>query len=172
MFELILRCSKFIGILAIALIAISGAGSPWGKDGAISAAAGTSRGATKQSQIVHKVAIQVNDNDARIMNLALNNVSNIVEYYKAKGSKVSVEVVTYGPGLHMLRSDTSPVKSRIAQMSLEIPHLTFAACANTQSNMAKQEGKDVPLLAEARVVPSGVVRLMELQESGFTYIRP
>jgi len=38
--------------------------------------------------------------------------------------------------------------------------------------MAKQEAKDVPLLSEARVVPSGVVRLMELQSEGYAYIHP
>lgn len=38
--------------------------------------------------------------------------------------------------------------------------------------MTKQEGKDVPLVSEARVVPSGVVQLIELQEQGFSYIRP
>ena len=46
------------------------------------------------------------------MNLALNNVRNITEYYKEKGETVAIEVVTYGPGLHMLRSDTSPVTPR------------------------------------------------------------
>ena len=120
----------------------------------------------------HKIAIQVNDNDPRVMNLALNNAANVAEYYKSKGEPVVIEIVTYGPGLHMLRADSSPVKSRIAHMSLELPQVTFAACANTQANMARQEGKDVTLIPEARVVPSGVVRLTELQEKGFAYIRP
>jgi intracellular sulfur oxidation DsrE/DsrF family protein len=38
--------------------------------------------------------------------------------------------------------------------------------------MSKQEGKEIPILSEARVVPSGVVRLIELQEKGYSYIRP
>jgi len=121
---------------------------------------------------VHKLAIQVDENDARVMNLALNNASNVVEYYKGKGEPVAIEIVTYGPGLHMLRADTSPVKSRVAEMSLRIPAITFVACANTQANMQKQEGKDVPIVSEARIMPSGVVRLMELQREGYAYIRP
>lgn len=120
----------------------------------------------------HKVAIQVNDNDPKVMNLALNNARNIADYYKGKRQSVIIEIVTYGPGLHMLREDTSPVKQRVAEMSLAMPELAFAACANTQANMAKQEGKSVPLLSEARVVPSGVVRLIELQRTGYAYIRP
>jgi intracellular sulfur oxidation DsrE/DsrF family protein len=120
----------------------------------------------------HKVAIQVSQNDKAQMDLALNNARNVIEYYKRKGETVAVEIVTYGPGLHMLRADTSPVKDRIASMSLENPGLTLIACGNTQANQSKAEGKDVPLIAEATVMPSGVVRLMELQAHGYAYIRP
>ena len=120
----------------------------------------------------HRVAIHVDDNDAKVMNLALNNAKNVVDYYQSKGESVAIEIVTYGPGLHMLRADTSPVKHRIAEMSLAIPQIAFSACGNTQVNMAKQEGREVALVSEARVVPSGVVRLIELQEKGYAYIRP
>jgi uncharacterized protein len=120
----------------------------------------------------HKVAIQVNQNDKAVMDLALNNAKNIADYFKAKGETVAIELVAYGPGLHMLRSDTSPVKDRISVMSLENPNMTFAACGNTQANQAKAENKPVTLISEAKVTPSGVVRLMELQKQGYAYIRP
>jgi intracellular sulfur oxidation DsrE/DsrF family protein len=120
----------------------------------------------------HKVAIQVNENDKAVMNLALNNAKNIVDYYKAKGETVAVEIVAYGPGLHMLRDDTSPVKDRIAPMALENPAIKFIACGNTQANQSKAEGKPVALISEAKLTPSGVVRLMELQKQGYAYIRP
>jgi len=61
----------------------------------------------------HRVSIQVDQNDPQVMNLALNNATNIVEYYRGKNEDVDVDIVTYGPGLHMLRDDTSPVKDRI-----------------------------------------------------------
>jgi len=120
---------------------------------------------------VHKVAIQVSDNDKNLMNRALNNTKNLLEFYKAKGETVVVEIVTFHDGLHMLRSE-SPVKDRIAVMSLENPNLKFIACANTQANQGKAEGKAVTLLSEATVMPSGIVRLIELQQQGYTYIRP
>jgi uncharacterized protein len=130
------------------------------------------RAQTRPSESSHKVAIHVDDNDPKVMNLALNNARNVLEYYRKKGEKVVIEIVTYGPGLHMLRADTSPVKQRIAEMSLAASELSFSACANTRAGMSKQEGKEVPLLSEARVVPSGVVRLIDLQEKGYAYIRP
>jgi uncharacterized protein len=121
--------------------------------------------------VLHRLAIHVDDNDARVMNLALNNAKNVLDHYKAKGETVAIEIVAYGPGLHMLRADTSPVKQRVGEMSLS-PEVAFAACGNTQNNMARQEGKDVLLMNEARVVSSGVVRLMELQKEGYAYLRP
>jgi intracellular sulfur oxidation DsrE/DsrF family protein len=121
---------------------------------------------------VHKVAIQVSQNDKAQMDLALNNAKNVVEYYKSKGETALIEIVTYGPGLHMLRADTSPVKERIGPMALEYPNLKFIGCGNTQANQSKAEGKPVTLISEATVMPSGVVRLMELQAQGYAYIRP
>jgi uncharacterized protein len=121
---------------------------------------------------VHKLAIQVDENSPQIMNLALNNARNVLDYYSSKGEKVAIEVVTFGPGLHMLRDDTSPVKQRISAMALETPGITFIACANTQANMSKQEGTQIGLISEAKLMPSGVVRLMELQGSGYAYVRP
>jgi uncharacterized protein len=120
----------------------------------------------------HKVAIHIDDSDQARMELVLNNVRNIKQYYSAKGEKVSIEVVTYGPGLAMLRADTSPVKDRIAAMVLETPDLAFSACENTRVGMSKREGKEIPLIKEAKSVPSGVIRLIELQEQGWSYLRP
>lgn len=124
-----------------------------------------------KNKTTHKIAIQVSENDKNVMTRALNNTKNLIEFYKAKGENAVIEIVTFHDGLHMLRSE-SPVKDRIAVMSLENPNLTFVACANTQANQSKAEGKPVTLLSEAKVMPSGIVRLIELQNQGYAYIRP
>ena len=120
----------------------------------------------------HRLAVQIDVNDPAMMNLVLNNVSNTVQHYNEIGQKVEIEVVAFGPGLHMLREDTSPVKARIKSMSETMPELTFSACGNTRENMTKAESKDIPLISQAKVTKSGVVRLMELQERGWSYLRP
>ncbi len=118
------------------------------------------------------VALHVNQNDPAIMALALNNAENVLAEFKSMGQPVTIEIVTYGPGLHMLRSDTSPVKARISAMALEQPQISFSACGNTQERMSKAEGKEVPLMSEAKVQKSGVVHLMQLQAKGYAYIKP
>jgi intracellular sulfur oxidation DsrE/DsrF family protein len=122
----------------------------------------------------HRVAIQVDQNDPQVMNLALNNATNVIEFYRAKNEDVDVDIVTYGPGLHMFRADTSPVKDRLKRLKeLAFPgSVQFSACNNTKQGMEKTEGKEVPILSEATIVPSGVVRLMELQEKSWSYVRP
>ena len=121
---------------------------------------------------VHRIAVHVDQNDPAVMNLALNNVQNLKKYYAGKGEKVIVEIVAYGPGLNMLVADKSPVKERISAMALEDPQLQFSACGNTLAKMVEKAGKDIALVSEATMVDSGVVRLMELQEQGYAYVKP
>ena len=129
----------------------------------------TSPSASKKE---HHLILQVNTNDSAAMNLALNNATNVAQYYKEFGEKVKIEVITFGPGLHMLRDDTSPVKARIEEMALSTPEVSFKACGNTQERMQKAESKDIPIVPQAQVVKSGVVRVMELQEQGWAYVKP
>ena len=127
-----------------------------------------------QAPKAHRLLIQVDQNDPAVMNLALNNATNVIDYYRAKGEDVDVDVITYGPGLHMLRADTSPVQDRIKGLKdYAFPSkIQFSACGNTKEGMEKKEGHPITVLSEAVIVPSGVVRLMELQEKGWSYVRP
>jgi hypothetical protein len=51
----------------------------------------------------HRLILQVNSNEPAMMNLALNNASNVVQHYKDLGEKVSIEVHA---SLLVLRSTT------------------------------------------------------------------
>jgi uncharacterized protein len=122
----------------------------------------------------HRVLIQVDQNDPAVMNLALNNATNIIDYYRAKNEEVDIDLVAYGPGLNMFRTDTSPVKDRVKTLKdYAFPSkIQFSACGNTKEGMEKKEGHPVSLVPESVIVPAGVVHLMELQEKGWSYIRP
>ncbi len=122
----------------------------------------------------HRVIIQVNQNNPELMNLALNNATNVIEYYRAKNEDADIDVVAYGPGLHMLRADTSPVQDRIKRIKeYAFPgKIQFSACNNTKQGMEKKEGHAIAIVPEATIVPSGVVHVMELQEQGWSYIKP
>src|ERR1700709_627851 len=121
----------------------------------------------------HRVTIQIDQNDPQVMNLVLNNATNVIEHYRAKNEDVDIDVVAYGPGLHLLRADTSPVQDRIKRLKdMVFPgKIQFSACNNTKQGMEKTEGHAIAVVPEATIVPSGVIRLMELQEQGWSYVR-
>jgi uncharacterized protein len=124
-----------------------------------------------QKTKVHRVVVQVTQNDPTVMNMALNNVENLVSYFHDKGEKIEIEVVAYGAGLNMMRSDTSPVKERLAALGGN-KNITFSGCGNTLAKQSSVENKEISLVPEAHIVSAGIARVVELQEEGWTYVRP
>jgi hypothetical protein len=109
-----------------------------------------------------------------MMLVALSNITAAAETYAAKNETVAIELVANGPGYTMLRADTSPVKPQIAEIHARFPFVVFAACQRSRRGAAKAEGKaaqEIPEVPEATDVPAGIVRLSELQEQGWSYIR-
>lgn len=119
-----------------------------------------------------RLAIQISDNDPATFNKALNVATNFARGMSEKGEFYEVEIVTFNAGLHMLRTDTSPVLDRISSISESIPEVKFSACGNTIAGMTKKEGSAPPISEHAGVVSAGVVRLMELDDEGYFIIRP
>ena len=72
----------------------------------------------------------------------------------------------------MLRAGTSPVKRRIENSGEHFGNISFRACGNTKRKMSKKAGGEIKLFPQAKMVPSGVVHLMERQEQGWSYVRP
>ena len=120
----------------------------------------------------HKLALQVSDNDPAKMNATLNVAANVSKYYSDKGEEIEIQIVAFNAGLHMLRDDTSPVKPRLTSFKQGMPNVSFIACQNTIDAMTKNEGKEIPIVANATRVPAGVVTLIELAEKGWTIVRP
>jgi len=124
---------------------------------------------------VHRLAVQISDDSPDKMNTVLNSVANVARHYAAKGEEIEIKVVAFNAGLNMLRTDRSPVLARLKSVSESLHNVSFEACNNTRENMARAEGKkpeEIPLYSAAKVVPSGVVELLELNEAGWTILRP
>lgn len=117
----------------------------------------------------HKVVIQVGSADAKIQTIALNNAVNVQKHYGP--GEVDVEIVAYGPGLSILtKGKKNKNAKRVA--SLAMSDITFSACGNTMKKITKKKGKAPKLVEGVKVVPAGVIRIMELQSKGYAYIRP
>jgi len=119
------------------------------------------------SEKMHKIAFQVSTNDPLTQKIALNNAQNAQKAYGKKN--VKIEIVGYGPGLSLLMS-----KNEYAQRVKKLIKngIRFSACMNSINAFKKNHGK-YPNLTEGVVkVKSGVMRLNDLQEQGYSYIRP
>ena len=118
------------------------------------------------------IVMHVNFADPERLNLVLNNVENILDHYTERNNTMAIRVVCHGPGLHLLRSDTSPVKERILRMTDNPERLAFYACSNTVERMTKAEGRAPELLEAALLVPAGLPEIIELQRQGWIYLKP
>lgn len=130
-----------------------------------------SRPIAAQDAKVHRIALQVSTNDAATFDLALNNAVNLARAYGEAAEEFQIEIVAYGPGLHMVRADTSPVKARVHSVSESVPGIVLSACGNTVTAMEKAEGRRLELLPDVGIVQAGAVRLVALQEAGWSYLR-
>jgi intracellular sulfur oxidation DsrE/DsrF family protein len=119
-----------------------------------------------------KIVMHVNFADGERLNYVLNNVENIRDYYRERSNEVEIRVVCHGPGLHMLRVDTSPVKDRLSNMADSIDELSFYACANTMERMAKTDGERPEIVGQATLVQAGLPEIIELQRLGWIYVKP
>lgn len=115
----------------------------------------------------HKVVIQVSTDDPRTQKIALNNAVNLQKLLGV--DNVAIEIVAYGPGLGLLTKKSKQAK-RIKSLALQ--DITFSACGNTMDKVKKKTGKDVQLTEGVTTVQAGVARIMELQEQGYSYVRP
>ena len=79
---------------------------------------------------------------------------------------MEMELVVYGPGIDMLKSNSS-VGKRIARTLAS--GVNVVACENT---MKARNLVHANMLADIGYVASGVVELMAKQHQGFAYIRP
>jgi uncharacterized protein len=123
--------------------------------------------AEENPQKKHKVVIQVNSDDPALHQMALGNALNM---QKAWGmDNVDIEIVAFNKGLSLMAGD-SPESKRIPNLIMQ--NISFSMCKNTIDRAATEKGAAPKLEEGVKVVPSGVARIVELQEQGYSYIRP
>ncbi len=115
----------------------------------------------------HRLVIQVSTDDPRTQKIAMNNAVNLQKLYGV--DEIDIEIVAYGPGLKMLIGK-SEYADRVKSLAMQ--DIKFSACMNTMTKMSKKLGHLPKLTDGVGTVKAGVARIMELQEQGYSYIRP
>jgi hypothetical protein len=90
------RLDHVMRTAAVCAVALFLVASPAAAQGKELASAAPPHGLAKKA---HRLILQVNSSEPAMMNLALNNATNVEQYYRDLGEKVEIEIVTFGPGL-------------------------------------------------------------------------
>ncbi|NOZ09906.1 MAG: hypothetical protein GXP09_02495 [Gammaproteobacteria bacterium] len=118
-----------------------------------------------------KVLLHLNSGDPQRMNDLLDEVENLLKFYKETNQVARVEVITNGGGINLLRADTSPNPARIKQLYRDWNNLVFIACQNTIDRLNHEQNINLVLLPEAVVIDSAVAQIMRRQLQGWAYIQ-
>ncbi|WMT75562.1 hypothetical protein [Bradyrhizobium sp. Ash2021] len=115
----------------------------------------------------HHIVLQLSDNDPKKQSLVISVAYNLLKAYDP--DKVAIEVVTFGPGIDLLRPENDHrqrVESLVAQ------GVRFDVCLNTVDTIERDTGKRPEFIAAATPVQVGVAQILLLTENGYTLVRP
>ena len=122
----------------------------------------------KDGRVVHRVVFQVSEDNPQLWSLVLNNIGNLVN--EVGRDHVDIKVVAYGPGINMFRKDKSTVLDRLESLkNFAGKAVQYIVCSNTMTAM-KVDRRDIVEIVDDFY--PGIVRILELQEKGYVYLRP
>jgi intracellular sulfur oxidation DsrE/DsrF family protein len=115
----------------------------------------------------HRIVLQLSDNDPKKQALVISVAYNLLKFYDP--DKVAIEVVTFGPGIDLLRPEHD---SRKLVESLVAQGVRFDVCLNTVDTIEREAGKRPDIISAATPVQVGVGQILFLTENGYTLVRP
>jgi intracellular sulfur oxidation DsrE/DsrF family protein len=117
----------------------------------------------QNTEVKHKVVIQLNTADTAAWSSAIGNIKNLQNIWP---NNVEVEVVIHGKALGLLVAAKTHLANEVIEMSKK--NVQFLACENS---MRKYYIDKSELLNIAFTVPSGVAELIIKQEPGWSYLK-
>lgn len=124
----------------------------------------------KESPKKHKILYHLNEPGVDKAKFVLGNIENHIRGVGGLGNVEAIELVVHGPALKTFLTASMDPGLKAALERLQTQGLAFGACGNTM----KAFSITLEQLPEgAKHLPQGgVVRVMELQDQGYAYIRP
>lgn len=111
----------------------------------------------------HHVLFAMTSPNSPDWTLTMGNIRNLVNGLKPES--VDVEVVSYGPGIAMVKKDSSAAEDI---QKLEKEGVSFVACENSMRRMQMSKADLVPGVG---TVPSGIVEVVKKEEAGWSYVK-
>jgi intracellular sulfur oxidation DsrE/DsrF family protein len=115
---------------------------------------------------IHRVVMHLNSGEEKVQKGVLNNIKNLYEALGAE--RVNVELVAHGAGLSLFTKQDTKLAEELARLKTSYG-VSYTACSNT---MKAQGLTRADLIDQVDRTMPAMVRLMELQEQGWAYIKP
>lgn len=115
-----------------------------------------------QSNPDHRIVFQLTTSDTLSHKALMKQLGNILTL----SPTAQLEVVCHGPGLSMLVNQTSIVAKKISEFSGK--GVDFMAC---QFSMKERKVAKEELHSNAKIVPGGILEIVQKQEQGWSYIK-
>ena len=111
-----------------------------------------------------KVILHVNQNDR--WNMAIGNIHNLLNL----DPKLEIEMLVHGEPIVNLKEETSKEMEIYDDLKkLSEKGVKFAACNNTMTKMNIDKSE---MCTFVKIVPAGVMELIEKQNEGYAYVKP
>lgn len=133
---------------------------------------GEPAGAQAAREPRHRIVYHISSNDPPTMQRGLGTIDNVLKLYRSRRETARIEIVANGGGVHMMRSDTTPVSPMLQYMRSTYPDLILTVCGHTKTIMEANEVQSVQLLSWVGITTAGIARVVELQEAGYAYVKP
>lgn len=112
----------------------------------------------------HRIVFEFTKGDTASFTTMMRQLNNIT---KATAGNAKLEVVCYGPGLHMLMTGKTTVQQQIVDFSQKY-NVVFAAC---EASMQRQGIVKSQLIPQVVTVPLATIEISSKQQEGWSYIK-
>jgi intracellular sulfur oxidation DsrE/DsrF family protein len=114
----------------------------------------------------YKAVFHVDLPDDQVFNLELNNIANTMA--ALEGEEKKLILLVNGPGVTMLAGEKM-YEYRERLQHLHALGTSFQVCEKALERFEVERGD---LFEGCEIIPAGIVGLIDLQNSGFAYIKP
>jgi len=118
-----------------------------------------------------KIVLHVTTGDIYSVKSALDEAEQLLASYRAAGTPMKLDIVTYKQGINMLRADVSPYVERIKHIVENNDNVSLYACHRSIEKAEKKEGKKIVMMEKAVTDKSAQELISERLKKGWIYIK-
>lgn len=115
--------------------------------------------------------LHVSTANPKRLNIVLNEAEALLEEYARSERKLELEILTNSEGLALVNDTGKDYNVHLQKLQQKYDNIAVMVCGQTLKRIQREQGKNLTLLPNAKVVPSAINQIINRQKSGWSYIR-